>query len=733
MCADIEREVGKTFTVYPKQVFAFEAQAKQKNGRMFSFEMPNPYMTQGRRKFIVADLTKFWVWYRYQFNCPRHFYEIIQENYPCRLYFDLEYYKADNPDIEEGTILSEFFDLVCTMIREEYGLDIDEKAFLLLDSTTADKFSTHATVHLPEDTLFPNNVAMREFIAALTERMSMTGIGIVKKGDEETFICDPAVYTKNRSFRILHSSKCGKTTVLKYREDCKFYETVPKDDRQIFLDSITIPPNYQALKTLKVVETKGRVLKRTRQDAPGGGFVARPNCAAITTDFDVEVIETGTGKSPFPELDAYVAEFNTQFVPNVEIRTWSLLMVKANRSMRVSYQFNNCRYCLRMGREHKSNNVYWTVVLEREWMFQRCFDYDCRNYISYFFQLPRSVMDAIKPRMDSVFKLEEKAPSTPADVRKQRLNNSFHSSQYHKEQSAITRATRHGAKPNMFESQLLDLKSVKAVAPVQAVTATHSKATVPPVTVAKPKPAVTSAPPLKVSFAPPKAQAKPSTSVDPDDSFFSSQIDRVFAGLSPVAPKTTPSSNTSPKQVPIDSFFSASFDERIAEALNSSKVICGGVPLTSPTDDDDIQIVPTPNDENKPESDNDDDIEFIKAVPATPKETPVMSVNFKPPKRRLSVLASNFFSKRGVVSSTPKNPNPPKRPRKSTPTSALSPVLFSDNSAIPEESEEDISVVEDSLLKPPEDVAVLADTPPRKGDKPWKAVTSPSKKKAFAL
>ena len=177
----------------------------------------------GRRKFFVAELTKFWVWYRNFYRLPRHFYEIIQEGLPCRLYFDLEFNKADNPDLDENKALSDFLVFVCSLVKETYGLEITEKSFILLDSTTEKKFSVHATCHFPNDCLFPSNVAMREFIAKLTQKMSDLGVGIVKKENEETFICDPAVYTKNRSFRILLSSKCGKDIIFKYRNGCKFY------------------------------------------------------------------------------------------------------------------------------------------------------------------------------------------------------------------------------------------------------------------------------------------------------------------------------------------------------------------------------------------------------------------------------------------------------------------------------------------------------------------------------
>uniref|UniRef100_A0A914ZE04 DNA-directed primase/polymerase protein n=1 Tax=Panagrolaimus superbus TaxID=310955 RepID=A0A914ZE04_9BILA len=398
---DIEKEVSQQYKVFHKQVDMFDYQKKSlPKGRCFSFEMPNPYMTMGRRKFFVAELDAFWFWYRNVYRLPRHFYEIIQEGLPCRLYFDLEFKKADNPDLNEDKALSEFLQFVCSLINETYHIEVTEKSFLLLDSTTDQKFSVHATCHFPNNYLFPNNVAMREFIAKLTERMSETGNGIVKKESEETFICDPAVYTKNRSFRILLSSKCNKDVIFKYRKDCKFYDELP-NEREIFFDSLIVPPDFSKSPLLNVVENKGRVLKRNRI-LHTVAQASRP-ISDFAETLDIQTLDAGVPPSPLPELDEFVREFNTQYNPAVEIRSWTLLRVNSTNSLRVQYQLNNCRYCLRISREHVSNNVYWTCHLDREWMYQKCFDYDCRDFMSNFFPLPSALMEQIKPKLDTVF------------------------------------------------------------------------------------------------------------------------------------------------------------------------------------------------------------------------------------------------------------------------------------------------------------------------------------------
>ncbi|KAH7697998.1 hypothetical protein AAVH_34914, partial [Aphelenchoides avenae] len=105
---DIEEAVRRRFVVCHTQGMAMERQEQRKEARIFSFESPK--YNAGCRKFIAAELDRFWQWYR-DARVPRHFYEIIEEGRPCRPYFDLEFAKDLNPGLDPGEALRDFLDL----------------------------------------------------------------------------------------------------------------------------------------------------------------------------------------------------------------------------------------------------------------------------------------------------------------------------------------------------------------------------------------------------------------------------------------------------------------------------------------------------------------------------------------------------------------------------------------------------------------------------------------------
>uniref|UniRef100_A0A1I7X9R6 GB1/RHD3-type G domain-containing protein n=1 Tax=Heterorhabditis bacteriophora TaxID=37862 RepID=A0A1I7X9R6_HETBA len=88
------------FETYNKQRFALEKLSKSainfKNSRIFSYEVDGGL--GGERRYLVTTLERFWHWYERQNN--RHMYELITEESPCRLYFDLEFSKESNPGID---------------------------------------------------------------------------------------------------------------------------------------------------------------------------------------------------------------------------------------------------------------------------------------------------------------------------------------------------------------------------------------------------------------------------------------------------------------------------------------------------------------------------------------------------------------------------------------------------------------------------------------------------------
>ena len=63
--------------------------------KLFSFES----LMTGKRRFLVADMHSFIPKYLSLEGPKRHLYEIIREDFPCRLYFDLEYSILANPEV----------------------------------------------------------------------------------------------------------------------------------------------------------------------------------------------------------------------------------------------------------------------------------------------------------------------------------------------------------------------------------------------------------------------------------------------------------------------------------------------------------------------------------------------------------------------------------------------------------------------------------------------------------
>lgn len=170
-------------------------------------------------------MREFYVLFYRNCKLPLHFYEIIQEGVPCRLYFDLEYYKEFNLNINYLKILDDFFNVCILSLKELFAASLSRKNFIILDSSNNEKFSAHVILHMPNGELFSNNVEMKFIVKFICQQMLNSNVGLVNgdKAHNIKFICDLAVYSKNRNFRLFMSSKCGKTSVLKLADYCTFY------------------------------------------------------------------------------------------------------------------------------------------------------------------------------------------------------------------------------------------------------------------------------------------------------------------------------------------------------------------------------------------------------------------------------------------------------------------------------------------------------------------------------
>jgi len=98
----------------------------------------------------------------------RHFYELVLEDYPCRLYFDLEFPYDVNKEASGPKLTEEFCKIVCRSLHSLLNIDLDPiKNFLILDSSSTSKFSAHVIVHVKDgenEKLFPNNVALKTIV-----------------------------------------------------------------------------------------------------------------------------------------------------------------------------------------------------------------------------------------------------------------------------------------------------------------------------------------------------------------------------------------------------------------------------------------------------------------------------------------------------------------------------------------------------------------------------------------
>ncbi|KAK0398086.1 hypothetical protein QR680_002422 [Steinernema hermaphroditum] len=357
--------------VFARQREALAAWKAQNHSRIFSFE--SSQLSKGSRQYLVINLESFWTWYIRA--TERHIYEVIPEDTPCRLYFDLEFYRECNAGLNELNVLQEFCDACVEVLSEHFVLSESvsaERSFHILDSSNTEKFSAHMTVHLPNDALFPSNTAMKSFVEKLCRCLIESGRSLVfNKSGDCVPLCDMAVYSKNRCFRIYLSSKAGKDTHLNLAPYCRFYSTDDTSQKQMFLDSLVVPEHFN---THPLVISQGSV--STSLSCFVSGAVST-NCWG-----------SNDAESPFPMVEDFILEINRKFKSTVRIRSWRVSPQTELIGPQLFYQLHGSRYCFNIGREHRSNHVYWVVNIQKFNCYQKCFDPDCAGFKSYQFALP---------------------------------------------------------------------------------------------------------------------------------------------------------------------------------------------------------------------------------------------------------------------------------------------------------------------------------------------------------
>jgi hypothetical protein len=176
---------------------------------------------------------------RPQHKDPKHLYEVILEGRPCWLYFDLEYSRTVNPSCNIKTVAWAFYEMLGRFCVDVLGARLDVDSIVELDSTTSAKYSQHVVVKnlLREGgeywpLAFRNNAQAGHIVKRLVEYLKHHAQESANSparhlffrvhrddeseqpADDTACLIDPCVYSRNRCFRLLFSSKFGKRRAL---------------------------------------------------------------------------------------------------------------------------------------------------------------------------------------------------------------------------------------------------------------------------------------------------------------------------------------------------------------------------------------------------------------------------------------------------------------------------------------------------------------------------------------
>ena len=239
-----------------------QQQQQQQQSPLWSLE-PRIFATEkknGKRKYLVGEFGRIADWYwRKTEPSSRHLYELIREDTPCRLYFDLEFSREYNPSVPAKALLRELEDELAIELQTYYGksmTSLQSSQIINLDSSNDKKFSRHWIVHLyqvveDEDKESPPSSSsatsvhkqrrellfrdaptvgrfIKRMVGRLANELAVTGGDFAERRPalfkylfvntkdtaKQTCFIDLGVYTRNRIFRCLGSSKFGKTSIL---------------------------------------------------------------------------------------------------------------------------------------------------------------------------------------------------------------------------------------------------------------------------------------------------------------------------------------------------------------------------------------------------------------------------------------------------------------------------------------------------------------------------------------
>tara|TARA_B100001059_G_C17782469_1_gene555056 strand:- start:572 stop:1582 length:1011 start_codon:yes stop_codon:yes gene_type:complete len=306
------------------------------------------------KRFRAGSLSSLCTWYNGLDN--KHCYEVLLENRPTRLFFDIEYNCESLKD--QLNVLLE----MCKKVEPA-------QTFQILTSCSTTKQSYHVI-----SSLWFKNVY---HVGAWVRRLQL---GLSYSDDPRVPLLlkalDISVYTKNRMFRIQGSSKMGSDRVL-VSPEC------------IWLDTLC-QRQPQQVEIRECLEMDGSIPTSTRFNAwdmfecQEGQWIAKVH------------------RTPQTNLHMSSSKLLETLMDWLRLEGYTLTRITF-RPERLSYIINTRSHqCMIAKRCHRSNHVYFIVFPWKQSIIQRCFDEECENEYAVL-DPPSTVWDIFKKESSCIF------------------------------------------------------------------------------------------------------------------------------------------------------------------------------------------------------------------------------------------------------------------------------------------------------------------------------------------
>jgi len=303
-----------------------------------------------------------------------HFNEVILENRPCWLYFDLDFSKVANPQLDKVAVLEQFRTLLRNFCFDK-SMPFNESLAIYLDSSTDMKFSWHVIV---KAFAFKNNAQAGQFVAKLLDyarqdhKFHLLFVrGDVDDADATVPVVDTAVYSRNRCFRVISQTKFGKAAALKLQDGGSIVHSETPTGVDVLLTLASLVPTGTPMFEHTIISAHLR-------HRPGGVCSSSVSPGGkrfldwLIDDWDnLRSRREGVQQHPPTKMHIGIScEDGCFFVRS-----------------------DNNKFCCQKGRSHKSNGIFFKVNPEKCTICQGCYDsQDCRHCMSKPWTVPSDLL-----------------------------------------------------------------------------------------------------------------------------------------------------------------------------------------------------------------------------------------------------------------------------------------------------------------------------------------------------